>query len=393
MSKYLDETGLGVLWTKIKNTFDTKTSNIAASRITGKLAASNLPSYVDDILEFGGVVTGETKTTLGTGASVTANTDPATVRYFKDATLGGGDAIADGFYQVNDSTNVIDALPESGNSNGVVPSSKAPEKGKIYVSVKSNDNKVYRYGGAESGLVEIYNPSQLSNLESLVYRLHFNYTLSGGNTVEVGKSSSVTIRWSLTLDGTAVDAKSVQNFVLTKVDKTGSSDVTTTPTVNYATGSYTDTITPTKAGTNATYTVSFVYQGKAYTKTVSLVAYRRTYWGTSDAIDGGTYTNLALGGGSILSSPSAVYDVTTSTNKFVYIISPLSTCGGSVSTVKNISVTAGGQPIPFETKGYVEAATSSLGEIYVIYKSVNEQPSRSYLVYVSSTTSAATKLA
>lgn len=414
MANYLDETGLTTLWKRIKTKFPMLDSdntlndsgsvttqgklnanyipNIAASKITGVIDASHLPSYVDDILEFGGVVSGETKVTVGTDvSSTTASTDPSTVKYYEGATTGSGTSITNGFYVENGST--IYPLPSSGTQNGVVPNALSPEKGKIYVSVGSLDKTVYRYGGSSAGLVEIYNPSQLSELEQLVYRLHFTETFSGSATLELGKEGKVTLSWKLQLDGSSVDNSAITDFKITKVDKTGSSDTSTVLGASYSDGSYTDTVTPTKVGENFQYKLSFVYNGKTYNdKSVSVTAYRRTYWGNSTAIDGGTYTNLAINTGAVKSSVNGTYAVTTSgNNAHVYIICPASVVGG-ISAVKNISVTAGGQPIPFKVLGYVTSATSGLNEDYVLYRTINEQPSRTYVVSLTGATTAASAL-
>lgn len=61
MSKFLSETGLATLWANIKTLLNTRLSafgqkgspgGLAELDDTGKVPASQLPSYVDDVLEY-----------------------------------------------------------------------------------------------------------------------------------------------------------------------------------------------------------------------------------------------------------------------------------------------------------------------------------------------------
>lgn len=126
--------------------------NVATLDANGKVPSSQLPSFVDDVVE------GYLYYKLLT--SEPASWDPT--KYFKlvdgkyvHGTAGEAWAVdtwyEQDFYSDSSHTTKID-----------------PESGKIYVDIPSN--KTYRYGGASSGYVEISESLALGETESTAYR-------------------------------------------------------------------------------------------------------------------------------------------------------------------------------------------------------------------------------
>lgn len=129
--KVLDFAGLQTLVEQIKG-------NFAQINENGKISSSLLPGYVDDVIEFAGMITDSITVTQQSASS------DVTVLYSSEKKTFVGKA-SNGTYYAN--------WVGAGNvgqhgANGVVP-----DTGKIYVDTTTN--KTYRYGGDVSGLVEI----------------------------------------------------------------------------------------------------------------------------------------------------------------------------------------------------------------------------------------------
>ena len=142
MTKFLDLTGLGVFWTRIKDWV--KGYFIDSS--TQKIKSSLLPSYVDDVLEFSEWVELNVNVTAGSAAS------GATVTYCQG--LGKFVWKSGSTYYANG-----DGIEQYGVE--VEGQGATPYSGKIYVNTANG--KCYRWSG--SGMVEISKSPTLYNLK------------------------------------------------------------------------------------------------------------------------------------------------------------------------------------------------------------------------------------
>ena len=199
MGNFLDKTGLTTVWTKVKSYVDGKFSTAAAYKVNGKAISSNptlakgdvglgnvdnvkqvpyssrgvangvatldsagkvpssqLPGYVDDVLEYLGQVSAPTIVAQGTTADNTAGIvyafnhldqafKPGFVVKGKDGKYYGAGAEA---YGTKNSSNTC-----------------TPDAGKIYV--QTDNNRTYRWSG--SGMVEISASLALGTTSSTAY--------------------------------------------------------------------------------------------------------------------------------------------------------------------------------------------------------------------------------
>lgn len=165
MGKFLDKEGLSHLWGKVKqNTQDAVSAakdEIAEGYVplndVGKIDAGYMPSYVDDVLEYSGVilaVVGSTTTVPDTSVA-----KDFTVKYFP----------AVGHFVAEDSNGGLHSnWSGAAGQWGDAPApgkGYAPQAGKIYVNLA--DNKTYRWGGTE--LVEISASLALGENSSTAY--------------------------------------------------------------------------------------------------------------------------------------------------------------------------------------------------------------------------------
>lgn len=153
-----------------------KVHNVATLDSNGKVPSSQLPSYVDDVIE-------------GYLAYVLLTTEPSPfdpTKYFK---------LVDGEY-VRGQTGeawAADTWYEQGFYEDQAHTTKiTPESGKIYVDIPSN--KTYRYGGSSSGYAEISESLALGETSSTAYRgdrgkIAYDHSqLTSGNPHNVTKS-------------------------------------------------------------------------------------------------------------------------------------------------------------------------------------------------------------
>lgn len=148
-NKFLDQTGLEHLVGKIKTELDKKQdSGTYATLVDGTVPASQLPSYVDDVVEFSGVVgsvSAKAMSTTKTSKDLLCRVVYASVNnvfVFFDgksyySNWGDGDTWG---------TQLVGEITGATTTGG-----RQPEAGKIYVDITTN--KTYRWSG--SSLVEI----------------------------------------------------------------------------------------------------------------------------------------------------------------------------------------------------------------------------------------------
>ena len=153
-----------------------KVHNVATLDSNGKVPQSQLPSYVDDVIE------GYLYYKLLT--SQPASWDPT--KYFK---LVGGKYVRGTAGEAW----AADTWYEQGFYSDSAHTTKiTPEAGKIYVDIPSN--KTYRYGGSSSGYIEISESLALGETSSTAYRgdrgkIAYDHSqLTSGNPHHVTKS-------------------------------------------------------------------------------------------------------------------------------------------------------------------------------------------------------------
>lgn len=142
--KFLDKAGLTYFMGKIKSELDKK----ASLGDSGKVPASQLPSYVDDVVEFNGIVEGITINPTSTPSTTGSVVFDKTTKNFAFGVQEGLSS------QVTYYINWADREAYENVEDGVY----APYTGKIYVDVTTN--KTYRWSG--SALVEIGGGSGIS---------------------------------------------------------------------------------------------------------------------------------------------------------------------------------------------------------------------------------------
>lgn len=148
-NKFLDQTGLKHLVGKIKTELDKKQdSGTYATLVDGTVPASQLPSYVDDIVEFSGIV------------MIASAKDMSTTKTSKDLLCRVVYVKANNVFVLYDGkeyysnwgdgnvwgTSIVGEITGTTTTGG-----RQPETGKIYVDITTN--KTYRWSG--SSLVEI----------------------------------------------------------------------------------------------------------------------------------------------------------------------------------------------------------------------------------------------
>ena len=167
MGKFLDKEGLSHLWGKVKqNTQDAVSAakdEIAEGYVPlneiGRIDSTYMPSAVDDILEYNGVVLeAEGPSGMVTVPNTSVSKD-FTVKYYPAIGHFVAEDIDGGLH-----TNWAGAIGSWGDApvNG---KGYAPQAGKIYVNLA--DNKTYRWGGTE--LVEISASLALGENSSTAY--------------------------------------------------------------------------------------------------------------------------------------------------------------------------------------------------------------------------------
>lgn len=135
-SKFLDETGLAHLMSKLKTEFGKK----ASLGDDGKVSSDQLPSYVDDVVEFSGMVEGITITLGSTESSGFVVYDKTS----KSFVLAVQDGLSSKISYFINWPSRDDYQSESGDT-------VTPYTGKIFVDTSTN--KAYRWSGSD--LIEI----------------------------------------------------------------------------------------------------------------------------------------------------------------------------------------------------------------------------------------------
>ena len=203
--KYLDKTGLTNLVGKIKselskkaNTEDVQPKGEYATLVDGTVPASQLPSYVDDVVEFSGFTLGEVST-KAMSSTKTSQDLLCRVQYVaknnvfvfydgKDFYGNWGDANTWG-------------TPISGTITGTFTTGgRQPESGKIYVDTTTG--KTYRWSG--SSLVEISASLALGETSETAF--------AGDRGVAVEKSLE-TVKSELSKKANTEDVESLSNGV------------------------------------------------------------------------------------------------------------------------------------------------------------------------------------
>lgn len=203
--KYLDKTGLTNLVGKIKselskkaNTEDVQPKGEYATLVDGTVPASQLPSYVDDVVEFSGFTLGEVST-KAMSSTKTSQDLLCRVQYVaknnvfvfydgKDFYSNWGDANTWG-------------TPTTGTFTGMFTTGgRQPESGKIYVDTTTG--KTYRWSG--SSLVEISASLALGETSETAF--------AGDRGVAVEKSLE-TVKSELSKKANAEDVESLSNDV------------------------------------------------------------------------------------------------------------------------------------------------------------------------------------
>ncbi len=156
--KYLDSTGLQHLVSKIKSGLSKK----ADLDDNGKIPASQLPSYVDDVLEFTKTV--DNVELMGALTSehwltgvVYDTTRKEFLGVFSKNALTEGNLYSEILHPAEDS------LSKVADKN--MPTANTPEAGKIYVEL--NTNKTYRWSGSD--LIEITSSLALGETSETAY--------------------------------------------------------------------------------------------------------------------------------------------------------------------------------------------------------------------------------
>ena len=203
--KYLDKTGLTNLVGKIKselskkaNTEDVQPKGEYATLVDGTVPASQLPSYVDDVVEFSGFTLGEVSA-KAMSSTKTSQDLLCRVQYVaknnvfvfydgKDFYSNWGDANTWG-------------TPTTGTFTGMFTTGgRQPESGKIYVDTTTG--KTYRWSG--SSLVEISASLALGETSETAF--------AGDRGVAVEKSLE-TVKSELSKKANAEDVESLSNDV------------------------------------------------------------------------------------------------------------------------------------------------------------------------------------
>lgn len=138
------ETSVGQIDTKISSAIKTnvtdklgKASGIATLDETGKVPSTQLPGYVDDVVDLKDIV--EAKSNIPTSGLVEGD-----------------------LYYAKAEKKIFKATNET-----TVDEGSTPESGKIYVTI--NDSKTYRWGGSSAGLVPIGSDLALGETSSTAY--------------------------------------------------------------------------------------------------------------------------------------------------------------------------------------------------------------------------------
>lgn len=170
-----------------------------ADLVDGVVPSSQLPSYIDDVLEFGGTVSDITITS-GSATSPTAIVYNETTHKFV-AQVGDFNAT---YYSDWSTTDNVGASTSWGTGNDI---GIAPQQGKIYVDTSTN--KTYRWGG--SSLIEISScdltTAEKSWIEDQLFDSLFTCTISASPSSGVYSGTDSTVTYTLTTkyDGTLVD--------------------------------------------------------------------------------------------------------------------------------------------------------------------------------------------
>lgn len=137
-SKFLDETGLSYLMSKLKTEFGKK----ASLGDDGKVSSDQLPSYVDDVVEFSGMVEGIT--ILG------ASTDAEGNVVYDKTTKVFALAVREGL-SLSPNVTYFGNWPSRDDYQSTLDGTITPYTGKIFVDTSTN--KAYRWSGSD--LIEI----------------------------------------------------------------------------------------------------------------------------------------------------------------------------------------------------------------------------------------------
>ena len=203
--KYLDKTGLTNLVGKIKselskkaNTEDVQPKGEYATLVDGTVPASQLPSYVDDVVEFSGFTLGE----VSAKAMSTTKTSQDLLCRVQYVAKNNVFVFYDGkdFYSNWGDANTW-GTPTTGTFTGMFTTGgRQPESGKIYVDTTTG--KTYRWSG--SSLVEISASLALGETSETAF--------AGDRGVAVEKSLE-TVKSELSKKANAEDVESLSNDV------------------------------------------------------------------------------------------------------------------------------------------------------------------------------------
>lgn len=337
MAKYLDSTGLTYLWQKIKNAFATKSeletvddkfanyvqtsklgvaNGVATLDSTGVVPASQLPSYVDDVIE--GTYSAELNEFMVNDHAITGESgkiyvDTTTKKTYRYA---GSSA---GYVEISESIVTNDGSPTAyGTQSGEALAARVTSiEGSQVTGVKGNSETTYRKGEvnitpANIGLGNLTNNKQVKGLASgttsghivtwgtdgytvadsgftiatsvpsgavftdTTYDLEASKSSTNGN-VKIGLSGSDSTSDQVTVKGTGLiqvtsDANGVVSIATTATSNTGTvtkvstgagltgGDVTTTGTIKAALVS--ETANSAAAGTGQLYAVEVDKNGK-----------------------------------------------------------------------------------------------------------------------------------
>lgn len=168
----------------VKKTSVGVASGVASLGSDGKVPASQLPSYVDDVKEFGDITT----STISTwGGGIYTVTSASQIIYNTVAGRFFAYNATSGYFKQWTSTNSLLTMDAYGSYDSTTGGA-TPTTDKIYVAL--DDNKCYRYSG--SALTEI-SAGALSDAEASTLLNQYIKTISNGTATAVTNAAEIEV--------------------------------------------------------------------------------------------------------------------------------------------------------------------------------------------------------